>query len=347
MCHLAITLARAFAISFLVVFALTSMSGCGSIKGRTATEQLLVSDAVDQSIHKIDFSGLAGKDVYLDCKYLKSVRSVGFVNADYVISSLREQMTIAGCRLQESAAQAELIAEVRVGCLGSDCHEVNYGIPGSQALNQTASLLASAPLPSVPEISIAKTDSCSAAAKISLFAYERESREPIWESGPSQATSLAKSTWVLGAGPFQEGDIYQDAEALQNHPINLPDAGIGPSSFGRPVFALLKSARQRITGNQEVEETLADSVASKTTKGVELGLAEVPVEAPIQAVQTQTQASVGSANDVSPAAVETAYVDLESDVNKASRDEITAPSIEANDSKVVQASANQPVELVE
>ena len=46
--------------------------GCGTTKWsdspRTATEQLLISDAVDRAISEIDFSALADKDVYLDTR---------------------------------------------------------------------------------------------------------------------------------------------------------------------------------------------------------------------------------------------------------------------------------------
>ena len=37
-----------------------ALTGCGSTKSRTATEQLLMSDAVDRAIAQIDFSELAG-----------------------------------------------------------------------------------------------------------------------------------------------------------------------------------------------------------------------------------------------------------------------------------------------
>lgn len=212
------------------------VSGCGTLKGRSATEQLLVSDAVDQSIEQIDFGPLAGEDVFLDVQFIRAVRSVGFVNSEYIISSLRQRMIGANCRLLDSRDEAKYVVEVRIGALGSDCHEINYGVPGSQALNQTASLVSSAPLPAVPEISLARTDECRAAAKISLFAYERETKSPVWESGPSHGVSLAKSTWVLGAGPFQEGDIYDKAEELLM--IELPE--VQDARLSRTMIAALR-----------------------------------------------------------------------------------------------------------
>ncbi len=210
------------------------LSGCGTIKGRTATDQLLVSDAVDQSIQQIDFSRLAGARVFLDTTYLRPVNGIGFVNSEYILSSLRERMVRSHCKLQDQMRDADFVVEVRVGALGTDSHEVNYGIPGSQAVNQTASLISSTPMPAIPEISLARKDERRAAAKIAIFAYHRESREPVWETGAVQATSLAKSTWIFGVGPFQKGHIYESAEMAAS-PINMPT-----SEFPATIARLLK-----------------------------------------------------------------------------------------------------------
>ena len=48
----------------------------------------------------------------------------------------------------------------------------------------------------------------SAAAKVAVFAYDRETREPLWQSGIAQAGSSARDTWILGVGPLQYGNIY-------------------------------------------------------------------------------------------------------------------------------------------
>ena len=47
------------------------------------------------------------------------------------------------------------------------------------------------------------------AAKIAVFAYHRETRQPVWQSGIARASSSAKDTWLLGAGPFQSGTIHK------------------------------------------------------------------------------------------------------------------------------------------
>ena len=108
---------------------------------------------------------------------------------------------------------ADYIVEARVGALGLDSHEITYGIPASNALSTAASLVPTAPpLPTIPEISFAKKKDQLAAAKIAVFAYNRKTRQPVWQSGVNEADSTAKDTWVLGAGPFQRGTIYEGTQ---------------------------------------------------------------------------------------------------------------------------------------
>ncbi len=97
-----------------------ALVGCGTTKSQRATEQLLMSDAVDRSVASIDFRPLSGQRVYLDTTYVKNIKSESFVNADYIVSSVRQQMVSAGCLLEETREAAEYIAEMRIGTLGTD-----------------------------------------------------------------------------------------------------------------------------------------------------------------------------------------------------------------------------------
>lgn len=205
---------------------LSLLCGCGTTNSRSATQQLLSSSAVDRSISQIDFRDLSEKKVFLDTKYLKSVKGVGFVNADYITSSLRQQMMAAGLLLQDKLEQADYVVEARVGALGTNSHEVTYGMPQSASLttmlNTASSMVPTMPaIPSLPEISFAKKNDERASAKIIVFAYHRESKRAVWQSGVSQATSTAKDTWIFGAGPFQSGTIY-DGTQFAGNKISLP-----------------------------------------------------------------------------------------------------------------------------
>jgi hypothetical protein len=206
----AIALRRLAAVAALA--ALCAAGGCGASKQRLATEQLLLSDAVDRAVARIDFTSLAGRRVFFDTQYLQAVNGLGFVNAPYVISSLRQQMNAAGCLLQDKITDADVVVEARVGTLGSDAHEVTYGIPANanSGLASAAALVPNTPrMPALPDLALARRNDLRGAAKIAVFAYHRESRLPVWQSGLGVATSTARDSWILGSVPIQSGTVYE------------------------------------------------------------------------------------------------------------------------------------------
>ncbi len=187
-----------------------SLSGCGKTTSISATEQLVLSDAVDRSVGRIDFMPLAGRRCYLDATNLSTGKAVTFVNAPYVVSSLRNQLTAAGCLLVESRKEAEIVVEPRLGALGTDSHEVSYGIPSNNLLNQAASMMPAAPsIPTIPEISFARKNNQAGAAKVFVFAYDAETGGRIWQSGMSVARSTVHESWFFGVGPFQSGTVFE------------------------------------------------------------------------------------------------------------------------------------------
>ncbi|MCC9600880.1 hypothetical protein LOC67_09905 [Stieleria sp. JC731] len=218
-------------------FLMLAIGGCGTTREHRATEQLVVSDAVDRSIQDLDFRPLSGRKVYLDTSYLRTVKGEGYANAEYVISCLRQQILAAGCLIQDASGEADLIIEARVGALGTDDHLVTYGIPENNAFNSAAQAIPNAPIiPTLPEISVARRESREAAAKIAAFAYDRETRQPIWQSGVRQSVATAKNTWVMGIGPFQGGTIRDKTKLVGSHFRfgRRSDNGSTSQEFDRP-----------------------------------------------------------------------------------------------------------------
>lgn len=179
-------------------------AGCGQTRtsdtSRTATEQLLISDAIDRAVSDVDFSTLRGERVYFDTQYLS-----GVVDRDYLESSLRQHMVASEVRLADRKEEASLVLEARAGALGTGRQEVLYGVPSVNM--PSVGPLASAG--SIPEIPIAKRTVQQGVAKIACFAYERDSGRRIWQSGMSRVAADSKDLWLLGAGPFQGGSIYR------------------------------------------------------------------------------------------------------------------------------------------
>ena len=197
----------------LLVAFLATANGCGTTKTQKATEQLLLSDAVDKSVASLDFHVLAGHPVYLDTQFLSSIKTSSLVGTHYMESALRQQLLAAGCLLQENENDAVYIIEPRVGALGTDGHHLTIGIPASHALNSASTLVTEGPsLPIFPEIALVRRENQKAAAKLAIFAYHRETRRPIWQSGIAQARATSTNTWVMGAGPFQRGTIHDGTQ---------------------------------------------------------------------------------------------------------------------------------------
>lgn len=193
-----------FALAFCVW-----LTGCGSTMQKLGTEQLLLSEAVDSAIGQIDFGSLAGRTVYLDRTYLQTMQTNNVVDANYIVSALRQQMMAAKCLIQENRDEAEIIVEPRVGSLGTDGHDVVYGVPQTTALTAAASAVSRVPLPPIPELSLGRVNANLAVAKIAVFAYDRVTREPVWQSGNSRAESTSRNTWIFGIGPIQRGSIHR------------------------------------------------------------------------------------------------------------------------------------------
>jgi hypothetical protein len=181
-------------------------SGCGTTRSsntaRTATEQLLISDAIDRTVQQINFKVLEGETVFFDERHLLEV-----VDKAYLISSFRQHLLASGCVLKDKREDATFVVEPRVGAVGTDNHDWLVGIP---AINVPQVPLAPTLPAAIPEIPFAKRRDQRGVAKVAVFAYRRETGEPVWQSGMAISESEANDIWVLGAGPFKRGTIYEE-----------------------------------------------------------------------------------------------------------------------------------------
>jgi hypothetical protein len=189
---------------------------------RSATEMLLVSQAIDRSVNQLDFTSLAGKPVYFEEKVLDGVTDKG-----YLASSLRAKMLADGCTLAEDKAKATYVVEARAGCVGTDKHSVLVGVP---QMNLPTIMPGQPPM--IPEIPLIKSTDQQGVAKVLVFAYNRITGQAVWQSGVQESVSRAKDTWVCGTGPFQKGTIHKRIES----PIEQLDV-LGVMSDGKTAIA--------------------------------------------------------------------------------------------------------------
>ncbi len=211
------------------------LAGCGITRStdtaRTATEQLLISDAIDRAVQSMNLQPLAGQTVFLD-----ESKVTDAVDRNYYLSTLRQQLLANGCELREKREEADFVVEARAGAIGTDRNDLLFGLPSTTV---PAIPLVQPVSAAIPEIPIAKRKDQRGVAKIAVFAYHRATGTPVWQSGIVRQESSANDVWILGAGPFQHGTIYEgtafagtaiNTESDKDHPLSRRTPAVSVSS---------------------------------------------------------------------------------------------------------------------
>lgn len=191
-------------VSFMVFVA-----GCASTKtsntARTAQEQLLISNSVDQALNKVDFSAFNGSKVFIDEKYLECV------DKNYVVGSVRHRALRSGARLVEKSDDADVIVEVRSGGVGTNISDMFVGSP---------ELAVPGPFPiSLPEVRLLSKQSQTGIAKIGIVAYDAKTRTMLGDGGMTVAQSDDSNWYLLGVGPYQNGSVREEvSNGLRTQP---------------------------------------------------------------------------------------------------------------------------------
>jgi hypothetical protein len=209
------------------------LAGCGTIKTsgttRTGTEQVLLTNAWDQALGKVDFRPLAGVPVYLD------TTNVTAVDQGWVVSSLRQAMLGQGVLLRPKLEQAQWVVEARVGAYGTDASNWLVGI-SQTTVPQT---ITGMPSGTIPELPLIKKSNQYGVAKLALFGYDRASGQIVWNSGTMLAVSTAKDIHFLGVGPIRSGTIRGDTKhaGMRLPIVSESSSDSAKTSKGRaPVF---------------------------------------------------------------------------------------------------------------
>lgn len=192
----------------LLLLPMLAAAGCTTMKSsntaRTATEQLLISNSVDQSLAKVNFQPFAGRAVYLEEKYLEAV------DKNYVLASVRHHILNAGGTVVPKPDNAEVVMEVRSGAIGTDQEDLFLGVPAIQL---------PAPIPvSLPEVRIVTRTSQKGTAKIGIVAYDAKTKRALGTGGMTLAQSDTNNWYFFGIGPYQNGSIRNELTVQESQP---------------------------------------------------------------------------------------------------------------------------------
>ncbi len=256
----------------LLVLLMFLAIGCGKTVQNLATEELVLSDAVDRSLRSMDFSPLAGQKCYIDTAFLPTFKppypptlspSLIFVGSEYVTSSIRNQLLAAGAEVVAAKDQANVIIEPRIGTLGTDEHETVYGIPANNGISQLSAMVPAGPaLPQVPELALAKLHSETGAAKLAVMAYDAKTGTPLWQSGLSIAKSDARDIWLFGIGPYQAGSIFQSPRFMK-YGLHRPLTGDTDGDVHRQAVSLDEEFVYRESPREQPQRVADDPEASR------------------------------------------------------------------------------------
>lgn len=227
-------------LRLIMAFAICAvLAGCSSTKqsntARTAREQLLVSNAIDQALSKVDFTSLDGQKVFLEEKYLECT------DKGYLVSSIRHRAMYNGARIVVKPEEADVILELRSGGVGTDMADSYVGIPE----------IVLPGMMTLPQVKFITRTNQSAVAKIGLAAYDAKTQELLGSGGVSSALSDDNNWFVLGMGPYQNGTLKHEMERTlpryQGQPSQILPANV---VFRTPDGAKGPPGRLQLTGDE-------------------------------------------------------------------------------------------------
>jgi hypothetical protein len=184
-------------------------AGCTSTTtsntARTAKEQMLLSNAVDQSLAKVDFTPLSGQRVFIEEKYLDCV------DKGYVLGSIRHQVMRSGGTLTAAADDADVIMEIRSGGVGTDTTDAFIGIPEITLPGMLT----------LPEIRFTERKTQYGYSKLGLVLMDAKTKTVLGDGGMSMAQADDNNWYVLGMGPWQNGSLKSDVATARRIPHGM------------------------------------------------------------------------------------------------------------------------------
>ena len=216
----------------MAVLCVTTMVGCATSKtthtARTASEQLLISSAIDRAFSNVRFDDFAGQKVFINDAYLDTV------DKGYLMGALRHRVLGGGGLLVAAADAADVVMEPRSGGVGTDAQESFIGVP--------AIGLPGLPI-EIPEIKLVSRQTQIGTAKIGLVCYDAKTGQAVGSGGDSTALTHHSDTYLMGVGPFRSGAVVQQRE----HAVGFN--GVGGSLLGPGTAIARRGPVQLVTPN--------------------------------------------------------------------------------------------------
>ncbi|GMV66668.1 MAG: hypothetical protein KJ050_03530 [Candidatus Omnitrophica bacterium] len=183
------------------------LAGCSTISsqisGRTATEQYLVTEAIQRAIDNVRWSRLSGQRIKLE------IVGVQETEHKFIRSALEKELASHGSRVVDTTRQADVRMTAMVRAVGTDIWVSNFGIP----------LLVTAH-PEVPSnvggISLYNSNLQEGYCRMDFFGTHPLTDQVLWRIPVVHGDSYFKTTTFLGLfGPYKSSDIFPERKLIR------------------------------------------------------------------------------------------------------------------------------------
>lgn len=227
-----------FRFQTVMVFLILWSTGCSSMKrsdtARTGREQLLISNAIDQSLSKCDFAAFQGVRVWVEDKYFESVDKA------YVVGSVRHRLMMNGATVATKPEEADVVIEMRSGGIGTDNADNYVGIPEIVLPGMLT----------LPEVRFWQRSSQSAIAKIGMVAYDAKNHDMLGAGGVTASLSDDTNIFFMGLGPWQSGTARSEIQRTTPRRVGQPNQEVPFMVAFRPRMLPSAAGQVQLTGDE-------------------------------------------------------------------------------------------------
>jgi hypothetical protein len=185
------------------ILAMLALGSCTTVREtspqRTATEQLLISTAVDRAIERMNLKIPAGTKVFVNADQLEGS------DGKYAAGEMKNRLLRNGANLVDDKGKADAIVEVRAGALSIDDKQTLVGIDTFDAPIPFAGQSAK-----IPQIALYKNRVRQGVAKIAAFGYSASDGKLIDIADPQFGYSHQYERTVLFFFTWRTTDLPQE-----------------------------------------------------------------------------------------------------------------------------------------
>jgi len=164
-----------------------ALAGCTTVRlsepKQTATEQLLISTAIDKVVTQLTPEIPPGSKVFVDPQFVDMTPPDAALYPKYAIGSIRDHLLQQGVLLVDDRKAADVVVEPRSGAQSINHDTLLVGIPNFPIPIPLAGTV------NFPEIALFKRDRQTGVAKLAITAYGQKTGKLTASTGPKVGAS--------------------------------------------------------------------------------------------------------------------------------------------------------------